>query len=201
MEQELNNYEQQQVKLIKEWKNTEPSVVSRGIGKVLSPLTWAAKKLIPEAAIRGLLDFSSTIAEWLTDTSDILRDGKVTSVEELKTKDLKLSDELANEVHAWAIGIAVLEGGSTGGAGLPGMALDVPTIITIALRTIHKIGVCYGFEVKTKEDRDFIRSIMAASGANDMDEKLAALATLKSIEVLLQSKRGKRYLKQPPRSK
>ena len=37
MEQELNNYEQQQVKLIKEWKNTEPSVVSQGIGKVLSP--------------------------------------------------------------------------------------------------------------------------------------------------------------------
>ncbi len=185
MEHELNNYEQRQVKLIKEWKNTEPSIVSQGIGKVLSPLTWAAEKVIPEAAIRGLLDFSSTIAEWLTDTSDILRDGKVNSVKELKTKDLKLSDELANEVHNWAIGIATVEGGVTGTTGLPGMAADIPSIITLALRTIHKIGVCYGFEVKTKEDRDFIRSIMAASGANDMSEKLAALATLRSIEVTI----------------
>ena len=185
MEHELNNYEQRQVRLIKEWKNGEPSVVSQGIGTVLYPLTWMAEKVIPEAAIRGLLDFSSTIAEWLTDTSDILRDGRVTSVEKLKTKDLKLSDELANEVHSWAIGIAAAEGGFAGSFGLPGMAADVPAIITLALRTIHKIGVCYGFEVKTKEDRDFILGIMAASGANDMREKLAALATLRSIEVTI----------------
>ena len=77
MEHELNNYEQQQVKLIKEWKNKEPSIVSQGMGKLLYPLTWMAKKVIPEAAIRGLLDFSSTIAKWLTDTSDILRDGRL----------------------------------------------------------------------------------------------------------------------------
>ena len=194
MEHELNNYEQQQIKLIKEWKNKEPSVVSKGIGKLLYPLTWMAEKVIPEAAIRGLLNFSSTIAEWLTDTSDVLRDGKVASVEELKTKDLELSDELANKVHAWAIGIAVLEGGATGGTGLPGMAADIPSIITIALRTIHKIGVCYRFEVKTKEDRDFILGIMAASGANSMNEKLAALATLRSIEVTIAKQTWKKMV-------
>ncbi len=185
MEHELSNYEQQQVKLIKEWKNKEPSIVSQGMGKLLYPLTWMAEKVIPEAAIRGLLDFSSTIAKWLTDTSDILRDGRVASIKELKAKDIELSDELSNEVHNWAIGIATVEGGATGTTGLPGIAADVPAIITIALRTIHKIGVCYGFEAKTTEDRDFIRGIMAASGANDMSEKLAALATLRSIEVTI----------------
>ena len=194
MEHELNNYEQRQVKLIKEWKNTEPSVVSQGIGKVLSPLTWAAEKVIPEAATKGALDFSSKIAEWLTNTSDVLRDGKVASVEELKTKDLELSDELANKVHDWAIGIAAVEGGVTGTLGLPGIAVDVPTIITTALRTIHKIGVCYGFEGKTKEDRDFILGIMAASGANSMSEKLAALAILRSIEVTIAKQTWKKII-------
>ncbi len=90
-----------------------------------------------------------------------------------------------NEVHNWAIGMASAEGGVTGALGLPGIAADIPAIIVMALRTIHKIGICYGFEVSTKEDREFVLAILAASGANDMGEKVAALMTLRSIEVTI----------------
>ncbi len=179
----LTKYESTQITAIRKWKTEEPSVVSKALGVVLSPITWLINKIIPEAAIRGALDFSSSAAEWLTDTKDITRDAGVSSVEELKTHDLEKSDGLANEIHNWAIGIATAEGGGTGWAGLPGMAVDIPAIIVLALRTIHKIGVCYGFEVKTKNDKDFVLAIMAASGANDMGEKIAALSALRSIEV------------------
>jgi DNA-binding transcriptional regulator YhcF (GntR family) len=90
---------------------------------------------------------------------------------------------LADDVHNWAIGLATAEGGATGAAGIFGLAVDIPSIIVIALRTIHKIGVCYGFEVKTKSDRDFVLAILAASSSNDMKEKVAALAALRSVEV------------------
>ena len=46
----------------------------------------------------------------LTDEDDILRDGGVSYIEELRHKDLRLSDKLADEVHNWAIGTAA-EGG------------------------------------------------------------------------------------------
>lgn len=183
MSNQLTEYEAKQISLIREWKNQEPSVLSKSIGVVLSPVTWLVSKVVPDAAIRGVLDFSSTAAEWLTDTDDVIRDAKVDAITELAHKDLELSDELADEIHNWAIGFAAAEGAGTGAIGVAGIALDIPAIITLALRTIHKIGVCYGFEVKTKEDRDFVLAILAASGSNDMNEKVAALTTLRTIEV------------------
>ena len=181
----LYDYELQQINSIKKWKAEEPSVISKSLGVILSPATWLIDKIVPEAAIRGALDFSSFTAELLTDTKDIKRDAKVSSIDELKTEGLELSDKLANSIHNWAIAIASAEGGGTGAIGIAGMAVDIPAIIILALRTIHKIGVCYGFEVKTKEDKEFILSVLAASGANNMKEKVAALTYLRSIEVTI----------------
>ena len=181
----LYDYELLQVNSIKKWKAEEPSVISKSLGVILSPATWLIGKIIPEAAIRGALDFSSFSAELLTDTKDIKRDAKVVSIDELKFMDLELSDKLANSVHNWAIAIASAEGGGTGATGLAGMAVDIPAIIILALRTIHKIGVCYGFEARSKKDKEFILSVLAASAANDMKEKISALTTLQSLKVTI----------------
>jgi len=148
------------------------------------------------AAIRGALDFSSSAAEWLTDTKDLIRDSGVQSIEDLKTLDLQKSDELANSVHNWAIGIASAEGGAAGATGVFGLAVDIPAIITIALRTIHKTGACYGFEVKSRSDRDFVLAILSSSSANDMNEKTLALMALRSIEVTIMKKTWKAIAQQ-----
>jgi len=174
---QLTKYETNQVTEIQKWKAEVPSVVSKALGVALAPVAWLIDKIIPEAAVRGALDFSSSAAEWLTDTKDIVRDAAVNSVVELKTHDLAKSAILANEVHNWAISIGSAEGGATGAVGLPGIAADIPAIIVLALRTIHKIGACYGFEVKTEHDKEFVYGIMSASGASDMIEKVTALTT------------------------
>lgn len=180
-----SKYEKTQIVEIEKWKREEPSVISQSFGIILSPVTWLINKIIPVAAIRGAIDFSSSTAQWLTDSADIIRDGKVENIEELKSKDLDLSDTLANEVHNWAVGIGATVGAGTGAAGLPGLTVDIPAVITLALRTIHKIGVCYGYEARSKLDKDFILGVLSASGANDMSEKLAALTLLRSIEVTI----------------
>ena len=181
----LSPYEKTQLAEIESWKRQEPSVVSKFFGIALSPVTWLVRKLVPTAAVRGALDFSSSIAGWLTDTKDVLRDSGISSVEQLRNHSLETSDVLADGVHNWAIGIATAEGGVVGAVGLPGLLLDIPAVIVLALRTIHKVGICYGFEVKSKSDKDFILAVLAESGANDMNEKVAALAALREIEVSL----------------
>lgn len=98
---------------------------------------------------------------------------------------MELCDNLADEVHNWAIGIASAEGGVVGALGIAGMAADFPAIITLALRTIHKIGICYGYEAKTELDNQFVLGILSASGANSVKEKEMALLTLKNIETML----------------
>ncbi|WP_242370688.1 EcsC family protein [Anaeromyxobacter sp. SG26] len=183
--QELTKYEAEQLTRIEQWEAEEPGVVSKAVGFITAPLAWAAQKVIPEAAIRGALDLSNSAAKFLADSDDLLRDARVSSLPELKQLPLERLDELANEVHNWAVAVATGEGAGTGAAGLPGMVVDVPLVITIALRTIHKIGLCYGYECKDEVDVQFVYAVLSASGANSVKEKVAALAFLQELRVIL----------------
>ncbi|MGR3179184.1 MAG: EcsC family protein [Candidatus Anammoxibacter sp.] len=179
----LTKYEEEQVMKIREWKIKEPNVASKTFGKVVAPVTWVVQKVVPKAAIRGAIDGANSAGKWLSDTGDIKRDGMVSEILNLRKKDLELSDKLANSVHNWAIGMATAEGGGTGFFGIIGIAVDIPAIVTLAMRTIHKTGLCYGYESIDENDNQFILAILAASGANSVTEKTAALTTLRSIEV------------------
>lgn len=181
----MTNYEQEQYDAIKKWQAEEPGIVSQAMGVISKPFVWLAEQIIPQKAIEGALSGASGLAQWLTDVDDIKRDGNVNSISDLRYKDLELSDKLANEVHNWAIGIAATEGGVAGATGLPGMIADIPAIVTQGLRVIYKIGICYGFEPKSEEDKNFVLGIMSAAGANTMQEKNMAVLLLKQIGVML----------------
>lgn len=181
----MNIYESNQLNKIREWEKEEPLVVSQAIGSVTKPVSWIANKIVPQKAIQGALAGFNSVAKALTDENDILRDANVSSINELRTKDLQVSDKLANNIHNWAIGIAGTAGGVAGFFGLPGMVADIPTIITFALRTIHKIGLCYGYKTTTQEDNLFVYSVMSAAGSNSVKEKNMAIATLKELNVKL----------------
>lgn len=173
---EYNEYEQ-----IIKWQNEEPSVVSQTINGVLKPVSWLIGKIVPPKAIQGALTAFDGLAELLTDSNDIKRDGGVDNVEELRIKDLQLSDKLANEVHNWANGIAAVEGAGTGTLGFPGLIADIPSLITMSLRVIHKIGLCYGYDCITQTDKQFVYSILSAAGSNSVKEKAASISTLQAI--------------------
>ena len=181
----LKAYEKKEIKAIKVWKKKEPGVVSKAFGVIIEPVASFIQKVVPEAAIRGALDFSNSMAKWLSDIGDVKRDANVKNIKQLRSKNLELSDKLANEVHNWAIGLAVVEGGGTGFFGLPGMAADFPAIIMMALRAIHKIGICYGYEAINEDDKNFILGILSSAGANSVQEKIAALSLLRTIEVTI----------------
>ena len=188
----MNSYEHQQLVAIEEWKKKEPSVVTQSLSKILSPIAWGVNRIIPQKAIEGALTASNGLAEWITDEDDILRDAKVRSISELQTKNLRLSDQLANEVHNWALALLGAEGGATGWMGLPGMAVDIPMVVTLALRTIHKIGLCYGFKAQTEQDKLFVYTIMSAAGANTLKEKTASLLVLKQLNVIIMKQTWKK---------
>lgn len=181
----MNDYEQSQFDEIIKWKEEKPSVLKKATSIVMKPVVWVTTKIVPQKAIRVALTGSNALAQILTDENDIVRDGKVSCILDLKTKELQISDNLANNVHNWALTIAGTEGGVCGALGLPGMVVDIPTIVTFALRTIHKIGLCYGYKAMTQEDIQFVYSIMSAAGANTMQEKNTALLTLKQLNVIL----------------
>lgn len=182
---ELNEYEAEQAASITAWKGEKPSVANQAFGVVVQPAAWLVGRVVPEAAVRAAIDGASRLGRSLADTSDVLRDAGVLKISDLRDGELERCDRLADTVHNWAIGIAAAEGTAAGALGLLSAPVDIPAIITLALRTIHKIGLCYGYESRTEEDETFVRGILAASGANSMEEKLAALAALNALRTVL----------------
>ena len=173
-------YEREQLLAIAEWKADSPGVVSNALGKAAAPAVSLVQKFVPDVAIRGALGSANWLAEKLADTKDIKRRGGVEHVTQLREGSLEACDALANRVHNWSVALAVGEGGGTGAAGALGLAADLPLIVTLSLRTIHKIGLCYGYECSDASDRKFILGVLAASGANSAEEKAAALEMLRA---------------------
>jgi hypothetical protein len=181
----LGEYEKEQIRAVDEWRTEKPSGISTALGFVMFPISLLIQALVPKSAIRRAIGGASCAAEWFADEGDIIRKGKVSEIDGLRTKDLKLSDTLANEVHNRAIGIASAEGVGSGVLGVSGLILDIPFIITFALRTIHKIGLCYGYRNNDEKGKQFVLALLSAAGANTASEKADALKILRAIDVMI----------------
>lgn len=179
------NYESEQISEIEKWQQKEPDVISKFADTILSPVTWAVSKVVPEKAIMGALEAGNAAGEFLARFQSIRGSAGISDYSEMLGMDLEECDKIAQREQNWAMGIAAVEGGITGAVGLPGLAVDIPAIIAFAMRSIHLMGLCYGFELKTEEDRDMVISILSASGATSLKEKVASMAALRSIQLTL----------------
>jgi hypothetical protein len=185
MTMNLGEYEKEQIRAIEEWKKEKPPVIASAFGVIMFPISLLIQAVVPRSAIRRVISGTSWAAEHFADEGDVMRKGGVSEIDALKTKDLKLSDKLANEVHNWAIGIASAEGVGSGMWGIYGLALDIPFIITFALRTIHKIGLCYGYKNNDEKGRQFVLALLSAAGANTAGERADAVKMLRVIDIMI----------------
>ena len=176
----MNKYEKAQVAAIEAWKLTELSVVHRTFERITAPFTWAATKVIPAKLVQTAIEGANSAAQGLVDADAILRDGAVDSIEALRAKGLPLADELAGSVHSWALAVGGASGAALGATGVGGIALDVSALLTLSLRTIHKVGLCYGYHPVNEQ---FVLGVLAAASATTKAEKLSAVDALKAVEV------------------
>lgn len=187
----LTAYEAEQVRHLEAWQAQRPHAIGETLERVAAPATRLFEKVVPEFLMTEALDRTYETAQWLADTHDILRRGSVATIQELRHKDFALSDRLTDDVGKWARDIALAEGALVGMGGVVTAALDIPAIITIALRTVHRIGYCYGYVATSEYDKYFILCILLAASANSIAEKTAALEYLGQVDAsLLRQARG-----------
>ena len=197
-DQPLHPYEVKQALEIHQWKHQEPGLASSAMGYLVDKAGWAVDKVTPAAlkeyyensaiiqnGIQSALDLANTGAKKITDSRDLLKEADVKSLEELRALRLERSDVLADSVHNWAVVMASAEGGLTGTVGLPGIVADIPALMTICFRTIHKIGLCYGYELEDQADTQTVYAILSAANAMSMEEKVASLYVLGQFQKLL----------------
>lgn len=179
---EKNAYEIQQLNEIRHWRWKEPEVNSRSLGLVIEPRNWLVEKVAPRRYIEDALHNEISAAIRKFDTKDVIRNAGVASIADLKSKELELCDKLANEVHNWAIGDAAPASAEPVIMGLLGISIRVPALITLALRTIHKIGACYGFDLYGDSDNLMVLVIMSIAQANSHAEKYEAMSRVREFE-------------------
>ncbi len=178
-------YERQQAAAIEEWKDRRPSALNNAMGYALKPLAWAFGQAVPTSAIEGALRGADWVARQTLFEERVFRDAGVKDIDDLRALNLRQLDALADSFHRWAIGYAVVEGGATGAAGLAGITVDIPSLLTLTLRTVRGVGTCYGYVSNDEPEQQFVRGIIAAAGANSVAEKTAALPFLRELEVTL----------------
>lgn len=180
-----NDYEHGQINAIQVWKSRSPSVISRAAGYALKPVSWAIGKVVPPSAVEAALRGAHWAASRTFSEERIVRDAGVGCYEELNSLELEALDRLARDIHRYAVGYAVLEGGTTGAAGLAGIAADIPAVIMIALRTIQGIGTCYGYRSNLDVEREYNLGILSVAGANSLKEKTSSLLFLRELQVTI----------------
>jgi hypothetical protein len=180
-----DTYEREQLRAIQVWKETPPTIVERALGYIFRPIAWLINRVVPPSAVEGALRAADWLAQQTISGERVIREAGVTSTEDLRRLKLREPDTLADSFHKWAVGYAVLEGGAAGAIGLPGIAIDLPSLVTMALRAVRGIGVCYGYTSDSEEEREFVFGVLAAAGANSLAEKTSALLYLRQLEVTL----------------
>jgi len=179
----LTDYETRQLKLIRDWQAESPGWGTRLLAKPGSKIAGAVQALVPEDALRAALDGVNRVAEKFSDERPILRRAGVATLGELRDQSLKVCDELMRTEQRRAMAMGGIGGAAFGVAGAAGMVADVPALIALALRTIHRVGLCYGEDLRQPGYRQLAIGVFALASANSLEEKQLAVAALRDFHV------------------
>lgn len=176
-------YEQEQLQNIETWGNRPPSGLARTLGFFSAPLAWAAQQLVSDETMEQALQAAFGAAGAFSGSDDLLKEASengfiAQTIADLHKAPLHVCDSLADSTAKWAKGIAAAEGAATGITGFAGLAIDIPAVIILAIRTIRKIGFCYGFDTALERERPFVLLVLSAGAANSSDEKQRAIAAI-----------------------
>lgn len=174
----LTPYEQKALNELRAWQAEEPGWGARLMAKPGGKVAQVVQTVVPPAALRAALEGADALARKLSDRRSILKKAGTATLAELREQPLENCDRLAQGVSRRALFLGGATGAVFGIAGAAGLVADIPTLLTLAFRTIYRTGLCYGEELPETGARRLGIGIFALVSANSMEEKQTALAAL-----------------------
>ena len=193
---EMTEYESLALEGIREWKSPQ---IGR-FGRTRKVISWPLKKagdLITEApgadwvierSVGGLIGLLDDFAHWTVRSDAICKRYQKSGFEHVKAPrdifalDLEDADRVSGWLSAKYKTITSAEGAGTGCLGLPGIPLDIVSLITLNQRAIGEFATYYGFDISSQQERLFALNILGlASRPNDAAAKQVAMAQLVKI--------------------
>jgi len=177
----LDEYEAGQADEIAAWKSERPSLVMAAFRGISRPLSRLASKVVPEATVRSLMEKAEHPSERFGGQEEVARRAGVRNIRELRTRTLRECDRLAATVSAPAERQAMIEGAVAGVGGVITETINVPVLLAATLRSIARIGHCYGYPLDTEIDRVFVLGILELSTVDDPARRLELFRQLRDL--------------------
>ena len=98
---------------------------------------------------------------------------------------LKVVDLAAQRVLSAHRQLAVVQGGVTGAAGLPGLVADIPSLYFLIFRCVEEIACCYGFPADSEEERDHVLKVVDVGHFLESENKRKGMLELEDFDSLL----------------
>jgi hypothetical protein len=182
---QLTSYETEQVQEIAVWKSQPPNPVSELWQRITLPVARVVKRLIPDPLVRAAIAQSYETSARLAGQKDIERRAGVDNLADLRNRPLEECDRMAKQVGANAMVLATVEGAATGAGGVLTTLIDVPLLFVLTLRTILKIGHCYGYALDDRKDRQFVLGVLVTAVSGTPETRRQRIDRLDQVEDLL----------------
>lgn len=183
----VKRYEARQVARIRKWQRRRPGWVARTTAYLTSPVVWIFSNIIPHSAVETTLHGNLRLARGWARERATLRALGASSFAELADADLLHSDRAVRKVHRRAIYLASGMGFVAGMFGFFALPVSMAGAMNIALRTIHRIGLCYGYAAPTEAEQLFVYYTLSLAGNRKPEEKEVALQAMRELQTLIAS--------------
>lgn len=182
----LTAYEAAQFAAIQQWQQQEIAGLTWLLGHGLNLLKGVLNVLIPAVVFEKIgVTCDAATANWQQDWQDLKPLAEVEDYSLLRQGTLNTCDALASHVTEQALVETTAEGGITGLFEWFGEVVDDGLTIVLALRTIHRIGLCYGYAPETAKEQAFAWEILNVGIAQTPTERQSALTALRDLRVQL----------------
>jgi hypothetical protein len=181
----------EELTLIDKWEREQSGLwfwerIGRLPFKILDKLT---PKVIHEK-IGLLLDevgsYIQTGGKYLISEQQLLKsiqenaDIEINHIHDVAGIPLSVMKQTSQQISEKRIKTAMIQGASTGFGGLFTLAIDIPALLGLSLKTLQEIAVIYGFNPNDKEERVFIIKCLQFT-SSDIVGKEAILKELSSF--------------------
>lgn len=179
---------------IRDWEAAKPGYVSHVADFVLNSVERLSAGVIPPHA---QMKIERSVASAIVELQRVARDSFNAEdtralVKAQKAKGLEAMDLAAQEYWNQHLALAAVEGGATGVAGLAGLAIDVPTLLGLALRAIHQIGTCYGYALSDPLEREYALQVLRLGSSGNVQVKVKFSVSVNELELILRERSWKR---------
>ncbi|KEZ47235.1 EcsC family protein [Metabacillus indicus] len=166
------------LKEIEEWEDDQKGLffwekIGRIPFKILDKLTPAFIQKKIGVLLDELGSFIQGGGKYLTQKNGMLKkvqqlvpDKTIETIGDLKTVPLNVMNIVSGDLKTNRGNVATVQGATTGFGGVFTLAVDIPVILGLSLKTLQEIAVIYGYDPDEKEERIFIVKCLQFASAD-----------------------------------